>query len=71
MPKPNPIHTDPSVQHIDVRLYFDRDEYTHADLVDKVAETLGNAPELSCMISAYELRNDGFSHLTPDDAPLA
>lgn len=70
MPNPNPIHTDRSVQHVDVRLYFPMDA---VDLLDKISEALQvlGAGALAEMISAYELINDGFAHLTPDDRPLA
>lgn len=64
-----PIHSDGSVQHIDVRLYFDR-ELSREDLLDKISDAL-QTPVLAEMISAYELVNDGFAHLTPDDKPLA
>lgn len=66
----NPIHSDRSVQSIDVRIYFDRD-LNHEDLLNKISDALQDAPQLSEMISAYELVNDGFAHLSPDDKPLA
>jgi hypothetical protein len=69
---PHPIHTDPGVRHVDVRVYFPADEYTQEDCVDKVADALGNAPELAAMQAAYELKNDGFGRLLPDErGPLA
>jgi hypothetical protein len=59
------------VRHVDVRIYFSADEHTQEECVDMVAEALGNAHELCCMTSAYELKNNGFGALLPDDAPLA
>jgi hypothetical protein len=58
------------VQHVDARLYVPLDA---VDLLDKISEALQvlGAGALAEMISAYELINDGFAHLTPDDRPLA
>jgi len=69
MPIP-PIHTDQTVQHVDVRIYFDKD-LDPEDLLDNISKALQEHPALCDMISAYQLKNDGFSHLTPDDKPLA
>ena len=68
--RPNPIHTDRNVQHIDIRLYFNLDANREATL-DDISRMLQDSPLLCDMISAYELKNDGFSHLLPDDKPLA
>lgn len=70
VPRPNPIHTDPSIQHVDVRIYFAQDE-DPVTLRDDISEALQASPRLAHMISAYELVNDGFAHLTPTDKPLA
>jgi len=67
----NPIHTDRTVQHVDVRIYFPV-ELDREELLDKISETLqGDAYNLCEMVSAYELINDGFAHLLPGDKPLA
>ena len=64
------IHTDQSVQHVSVRLYFGKDE-DRAGLLDAISDALQGSPELAHMISAYELVSDGFGRLVPDERPLA
>jgi len=66
----NPIHSDSTVQHIDVRIYFDKNE-EHEDLLNAISEALQASPDLSGMISAWELVSDGFGRLVPDERPLA
>jgi len=68
--QPNPIHTDPNVQFIDIRIYFNNDIDVEGTL-DDISRMLQDSEMMCDMISAYQLRNDGFSHLTPDDKPLA
>jgi len=64
------IHTDQTVQSIDVRLYFDKDLDPEV-LLDNISKALQTSADLCDMVSAYQLKNDGFAHLTPDDKPLA
>jgi len=68
--RPNPIHTDRNVQHIDIRLYFNLDADREGTLND-ISQALQDAPLLCDLVSAYELKNNGFGHLLPDDKPLA
>ncbi len=69
-PPPDAIHTDPLVQHIDIRIYFDRD-VNRKDMLDNLSDALQDSPDLYEMISAYELVNDGFAHMVPAGKPLA
>lgn len=64
------IDGDPEVQHVDVRLYFGKDEDREA-ILDRISDVLQGAPELSHMISAYPMVSDGFGRLVPDTKPLA
>ena len=67
----NPIHTDPTVQHVDVRFYFDR-QIDHDIVLDSINKTLtGCSYDLAAMLGAYEMVADGFGRLVPDDKPLA
>lgn len=68
--RPNPIHTDRSAKSIDVRFYFNLDADEEGTLND-ISQMIQDSPLMCDMISAYQLKNDGFSHLTPDDKPLA
>lgn len=67
----NPIHADETVQHVNVRLYFDKD-LDHDELLDKISETLqGDGYALHELVSAYELVPDGFGRIVPAESPLA
>lgn len=70
MASTNPIHMDQTVQHVDVRLYFGKDE-NREHLLDNISEALQAHASLASMISAYELVGDGFGRLVPGDKPLA
>ncbi len=65
------IHTDRSIQHVDIRLYFNLNG-DHEDLLADIRQVLRDAqiPLLSDMVSAFELVGDGFGRLVPDDRPL-
>ncbi len=58
------------MQHVDVRLYFDRDA-DRQDLLDRISNALQTSADLCDLVSAYELTGDGFGRLVPDDRPLA
>ena len=68
----NPIHTDRTVQHVNVRIYFDQEE-DRENLLDQISTALQDSPALAGvrLVSAYELVSDGFGRLVPDDKPLA
>ena len=64
------IHTDPEVQHIDVRIYFGPD-VDQAEMLDNVSTMIQDS-EMSCyMLAAHQLIDNGNGHLLPDIAPLA
>jgi hypothetical protein len=68
----NPIHLAGSpenlaVQSFDMRMYFPA-EMRREDVIDRVMTVLQDSMAMSNLISAYELVNDGFGHLVPDDA---
>lgn len=68
----NPIHTSPMLQHVDVRMYFPK-ELDPELLLDYISSALQDAHDLAMaqMVSAYQLKNNGFGSLLPDNAPLA
>lgn len=66
----DPIHLYGNAQHINIRLYFDKDE-NREKLLSRISEMLDTAPALVSMISAYELVSDGFGRLVPDERPIA
>ncbi len=66
----NPIHTEPDVQHVDVRMYFPRD-LDRDWVLNCISSALQSSPEMAEMVSAYELVNDGFANFTPADEALA
>ncbi len=64
------IQTDPDIQHIDVRLYFDKDE-DKEHLLTNISDGLQAYAGLASMVAAYELVPDGFGRTVPDTKPLA
>jgi hypothetical protein len=61
-----PIHTNPDMQHIDVRFYFHKN-MDHHEMIDVVSDRVRHDPDL---IEAYELVNDGFGRTVPADRPF-
>jgi hypothetical protein len=68
--QPNPIHTDRDLQHIDIRLYFNLDADREATL-DDISRMLQDSEMMCDLVSAYQLVNNGFGNLLPEDKPLA
>lgn len=64
----SPIHTNDSMQHVDVRIYFPAGE-NREELLTEISGVLQDY--LERMVSAYELVRDSFGQLVPDDKPLA
>lgn len=75
--RPNPIHADPEVQYVDVRLYFPKDGYDEKQILDAVNRLLQLEDDELCrsvmcgLVSAYQLKNTGYVQVLPDDKPLA
>jgi hypothetical protein len=69
---PDPIHTDPTKQSIDIRLYFPRDE-DRDQILEGIRDMFSHTPYLLAMSAAYELVNDDFipTLLGPADERLA
>jgi hypothetical protein len=57
------LERDPSVQHVDVRLYFPA-EIPAPDLLDSISEALQESPELCDLIAAYQF-DDGVAGPSP------
>lgn len=68
--RPSPIHTNPSVQHIDIRFYFG-EKHDPKEILDNISTMIQDSEMSVYIISAYQLKNNGFGHLLPDDKPLA
>lgn len=64
---------EPGVEHIDIRVFLRGSEYeTEGDALDAIYAGLKDHPSMSGMICAYQLKNEGFGHLTPDlSGPLS
>lgn len=69
-PAPRISPNDPAYTVASLRVYVSAgEEYSQDGLAVAIADLI--AQHLPEVISVYQLRNDGFAHITQDDRPLA
>lgn len=67
------MEADPGVGFIDVRIYFlrvDLDDMK-GELLNNISDSLVESGQLSGMLGAHELVDDGDGHMVPAGEPIA